>query len=76
MMKISEINYSVIFDALKAYYEVEEDDSVWEIFNQADDQIEEITNALKVLGERWRGIWTYQESSFSRGLLMKLLAQM
>lgn len=29
-MKISEINYSVIFDALKAYYEVEEDDSVWE----------------------------------------------
>lgn len=51
MMKISEINYSVIFDALKAYYEVEEDDSVWEIFNQADDQIEEIANALKVLGE-------------------------
>lgn len=51
MKKISEINYSVIFDALKAYYEVEEDDSVWEIFNQADDQIEEIANALKVLGE-------------------------
>ncbi|EJJ0532743.1 hypothetical protein NHN54_001962 [Salmonella enterica] len=51
MMKISEINYSVIFDALKAYYEVEEDDSVWEIFNQADDQIEEIANALKMFGE-------------------------
>ncbi|ENA1186718.1 hypothetical protein ABFT38_004886 [Salmonella enterica] len=51
MMKVSEINYGVIFDALMAYYEVEEDDSAWEILNQADDPIEEIANALKVLGE-------------------------
>lgn len=50
-MKVSQINYGIIFDALKAYYEVEEDDSVWEILNQADDPIEEIANALKVLGE-------------------------
>lgn len=50
-MKVSEINYGVIFDALKTYYEVEEDDSVWEILNQADDPIEEIANAMKVLGE-------------------------
>ncbi|UKL14860.1 hypothetical protein [Erwinia phage Gungnir39] len=45
-------NYAEIFDALKAYYEVDNDDSVWEIFNQADDQIEDIANALKVLGGR------------------------
>lgn len=50
-MKVSEINYSVLFDLLKAFYEVEEDDSVWEIFNQADDQIEEIANALKLLSD-------------------------
>lgn len=48
-MKVSQLNYGVLFDALKAYYEVDEDDSVWEIFNQADDQIEEIANALKLL---------------------------
>lgn len=42
--------YAEIFDALKAYYEVDNDDSVWEIFNQSDDQIEEIANALKVMG--------------------------
>lgn len=50
-MKIFEINYLVIFDVFKVYYEVEEDDLVWEIFNQVDDQIEEIVNVLKVLGE-------------------------
>ena len=48
-MKVSQLNYGVLFDTLKAYYEVDEDDSVWEIFNQADDQIEEIANALKLL---------------------------
>jgi hypothetical protein len=48
-MKVSAINYSVIFELLKSYYEVEEDDSVWEILNQADDPIEEIANALKLL---------------------------
>lgn len=49
-MQVSDVNYSVIFEALKAYYEVDSDDSVWEIFNQSDDQIEEIANALKLLG--------------------------
>lgn len=48
-MKVSQLDYGVLLDALKAYYEVDEDDSVWEIFNQADDQIEEIANALKLL---------------------------
>lgn len=48
-MKVSQLNYGVLFDLLKSYYEVEEDDSVWEIFNQADDPIEEIANALKLL---------------------------
>lgn len=48
-MKVSQINYSVLFDLLKAYYEVEEDDSVWEIFNQADDPIDDVANALKLL---------------------------
>lgn len=48
-MKVSDINYGVIFDALKAHYEVEEDDSVWEILNQSDDPIEEIANCLKLL---------------------------
>lgn len=45
------ITYADIFNALKAYYEVQDDDSVWEVFNQADDQISEIANALKVRGE-------------------------
>lgn len=48
-MKVSDINYGVIFDLLKAHYEVEDDESVWEIFNQTDDQIEDISNALKLL---------------------------
>lgn len=48
-MKISQLNYGVLFDALKVYYEVDEDDSVWEILNQADDPIEEIANALKLM---------------------------
>lgn len=48
-MKVSQINYSVIFGLLKDYYEVEEDDSVWEILHQADDPIEEIANCLKLL---------------------------
>nr|DAH52795.1 MAG TPA: hypothetical protein [Caudoviricetes sp.] len=48
-MKVSQLNYGVLFDALRAYYEVEDDDSVWEILNQADDPIEEIANALKLL---------------------------
>lgn len=50
-MKVSEINYGVIFSALKEYYLVEEDDSVWEILNQTDDPIEDIANALKLIGE-------------------------
>lgn len=50
-MKLSDINYDVIFEALKAYYEVEEDDSVYEIFNQTDERIEDIAQALKLLGE-------------------------
>ncbi|ELZ3649999.1 hypothetical protein ULT26_004293 [Salmonella enterica] len=48
-MKVSQLNYGVLFDTLKAYYEVEDDDSVWEILNQADDIIEEMANALKLL---------------------------
>lgn len=43
------VTYSRLFDALKGMYEVDDDDSVWEIFNQADDQIEEVVNALKLL---------------------------
>ncbi len=43
------VTYSRLFDALKAMYEVDDDDSVWEIFSQADDQIEEVVNALKLL---------------------------
>ncbi|HBQ8789197.1 TPA: hypothetical protein L9B29_005378, partial [Klebsiella quasipneumoniae] len=31
-------------------YEVESDDSVWEILNQSDDPVEEIAKALKLLG--------------------------
>lgn len=50
-MKLSDINYGVIFKALKAYYEVEEDDSVYEIFNQTESRIEDIAQALKLLGE-------------------------
>lgn len=50
-MRLSDINYGVIFEALKAYYEVEEDDSVYEIFNQTDERIEDIAQALKLLGE-------------------------
>lgn len=43
------VTYSRLFDALKGMYEVDDDDSVWEIFSQADDQIEEVVNALKLL---------------------------
>lgn len=43
------VTYSRLFDALKGMYEVDDDDSVWEIFNQADDQLEEVVNALKLL---------------------------
>lgn len=43
------VTYSRLFDALKGMYEVDNDDSVWEIFSQADDQIEEVVNALKLL---------------------------
>lgn len=45
-MKISEINYSVIFDALKAYYEVEEDENVKKIIGYDRDPIGTIAAAL------------------------------
>lgn len=47
----SEITYENVFNALKQYYEVEEDDSVWEIINDSDDPIEDIVNAVKILGD-------------------------
>ncbi|POU43907.1 hypothetical protein C3374_22160 [Pantoea sp. PSNIH4] len=43
------VTYSRLFDALKGMYEVDDDDSAWEILNQADDQLEEVVNALKLL---------------------------
>ncbi|MGE1562181.1 hypothetical protein [Pantoea septica] len=46
-----DVTYSRVFEALKGYYEVEEDDSVWEIINQCDDPIEDIVNAMKLLSE-------------------------
>ncbi|EIX8205420.1 hypothetical protein MLA71_003392 [Salmonella enterica subsp. enterica serovar Infantis] len=48
-MKVSQLNYGVLFDTLKTYYEVDDDDSVWEILNQADDPIEEMANVIKPL---------------------------
>lgn len=42
-------NYGQIFECLKAMYEVEADDSVWEIINQSDDPIDEIAKALKLM---------------------------
>ncbi len=47
----SEITYENVFNALKQYYEVEEDDSVWEIINDSDDPIEDIVNAVKIPGD-------------------------
>ena len=44
-------NYGQIFECLKSMYEVENDDSVWEILNQSDDPVEEIAKALKLLGD-------------------------
>jgi len=43
------ITYENVFNALKQYYEVEEDDSVWELINDSDDPIEDIVNAIKIL---------------------------
>ncbi len=45
------ITYENVFNALKQYYGVEEDDSVWEIINDSDDPIEDIVNAIKILGD-------------------------
>lgn len=49
-------NYGQIFECLKAMYEVESDDSVWEIINQSDDPIDEIAKALKLLGSPNAGL--------------------
>lgn len=43
------VTYSRLFEALKGMYEVEDDDSVWEIFNQTDDPIEDVVCALRLL---------------------------
>lgn len=45
-------NYGQIFECLKVMYEVETDDSVWEIINQSDDPIDEIAKALKLMGNQ------------------------
>lgn len=44
-----EVTYSRLFEALKGLYEVEDDDAVWEIFNQTDDPLEDVVCALKLL---------------------------
>lgn len=48
-MKVSQINYGVLFNLLKDYYEVEDDECVFEILYQAEDMLEEVVNALKLL---------------------------
>lgn len=44
-----EVTYGRLFDAIKGLYEVEDDDSVWEILNQTDDPLEDVVCALKLL---------------------------
>lgn len=46
------VTYSRLFEALKGMYEVEDDDSVWEIFNQKYDPIEDVVCALRLLYAR------------------------
>lgn len=43
------VTYSRLFEALRGMYEVEDDDAVWEIFNQTDDPIEDVVCALRLL---------------------------
>lgn len=45
------IKYDEIFQALKRYYEVEDDASVREILDQSDDCINDICEALNMEGE-------------------------
>lgn len=51
MMITGEVTYYRLFEAMKAVYEVDNDDSVWEIFSQADDPFDEIVSALKLISE-------------------------
>ena len=43
------VTYNQMYDALKAYYEVECDDSLIELINDSDDIIHDVVSALKLI---------------------------
>lgn len=50
MIKV-EVTYARLFEAMRGFYEVDNDDNVWEIFSQTSDPFDDIVSALKLLNE-------------------------
>lgn len=51
MMIKGEVTYARLFEAMRGFYEVDNDDNVWEIFSQTSDPFDDIVSALKLLNE-------------------------